>query len=357
MKKFLALLLVLITSFAFVACSSASSNESKVNSEGSNSESKVESSSEQESKVKDNLTFYAPDGAPALSIAKFIKDGEDFGMDANVTYNVVAADKIAGVVTQGKGDFVIMPVNAASKVYKANSSDPYVMAGVVTHGNLYIVSDEEITLQGLKGKVIGVIGQGLVPDLTFKAILSDNGLLDDVVAGDTPTEGKISIRYFQQASDMLPLLKQGLLTVGLLPEPAATNLTTKVAPQKTWFRLDVQELYDNNAKAYPQAVLMVKKSVYNKYKTQIDGFAQYFEANLTWIKTNPADAVTAINGALPDGVTPSLNAGILSATVIDNCKIYYQTSADAKQEVKDYINKIIAVNENSAKAVLDEFFA
>ena len=235
MKKFLALLLVLITSLTtMIACNKEETG---------------------------NLTFYAPDGAPALSIAKFIKDGENFGMNAKIDYNVVSASDIGGVMAQGKGDFIVMPVNAASKMYKANSSDPYVMAGVVTHGNLYLLSTEEIALDDLVGKVVGVIGQGLVPDLTFKAILKDRGLLDYVIAGDTPTEGKITIRYFAQAPDMLPLLKQGKISIGLLPEPAATNLTTKVAPEKTWFRLDVQQLYDSETKAYPQAVLMVKKNV------------------------------------------------------------------------------------------------
>lgn len=335
MKKFLALLLALVTLFSLTGCDLFT----------------------EESVEQGELTFYAPDGAPALSIAKFISDGEDFGTGANISYNVVSAGDIGGVMAQGKGDFIVMPVNAASKMYKANSKDPYVMAGVVTHGNLYIISSEEITLQSLKGKVIGVIGQGLVPDLTLKAILKDNGLLEDVVTGDTPTEGKITIRYFAEAPDMLPLLKQGKVTIGLLPEPAATNLTTKVAPEKTWYRLDVQELYDAETKAYPQAVLMVKKSVYDKYKAQINGFAEYFDANLTWIKQNPADAVEVIKGALPEGVIPSLNAGILSATVIDNCKIYYQSSADAKQQVKDYINKIIAVNDKAATATSDDFFA
>ena len=334
MKKLLALLLALVTLFSLTGCDLFT----------------------EESVEQGELTFYAPDGAPALSIAKFINDGEDFGTDANISYNVVSAGDIGGIMAQGKGDFIVMPVNAASKMYKANSSDPYVMAGVVTHGNLYILSNEEVTLQGLKGKVIGVIGQGLVPDLTFKAILKDNGLLDDVVTGDTPTEGKITIRYFAEASDMLPLLKQGKLTIGLVPEPAATKLTTKLAPEKTWFRVDVQELYDSETKAYPQAVLMVKKSVYDKYKTQIADIAKYFDENLVWIKANPTDAVTAINSVLPEGAVPSLDATALSATVIDNCKIYYQSSADAKQQVKDYINKIIAVNDKAAVATSDDFF-
>ena len=102
---------------------------------------------------------------------------------------------------------------------------------------------------------------------------------------------------------------------------------------------------------------MVKKSVYEANKTKIDGMAQAFAENLSWIKQNTAEAVNAITSALPEGVTPSLDAGSISATVIDNCKIYYQSSTDAMAEVKEYIDKIIAVEPTSAKAVSDEFFA
>ena len=302
-------------------------------------------------------TFVAPDGAPALSIAKFIADNENFNIDANFSYSVVASSNIGGFMQQGKADFIIMPVNAASKLYKANSADPYKMVSVITHGNLYLMaSDGTNTLDGLKGKVVGVIGQGLVPDLTLKAILADNNLLDAVVTGDTPTEGKITLRYFSQATEMIPLLKQGVLNIGLLPEPACTNLT-KVASNKTWTRVDVQELYDSEAKAYPQAVLMVKSSVYAKHSQQINAMKEYFDANGVWIKENVESAINSITGALAEGVTPSLVATNINATVIDNCKIYFESASSAKQSVIDYINKIIAINAQSAKAVGNDFFA
>lgn len=307
---------------------------------------------------KKTYTFVAPDGAPALSIAKQINDGENFGMNADVNYSVVSASNIGSFMQKGTADFIIMPVNAASKLYKANASDPYKMAAVITHGNLYILSsDGSDSLAALKGKVVGVIGRGLVPDLTFKAILSDNDLLGDVVDGDTAAEGKITLRYFDDASTMLPLLKQGKLSCGLLPEPAATKLVTAVAPEKTWTKIDVQELYDGEKKAYPQAVLMVKSSVYSENKALIDGMASYFSANTDWVKQNTELAVGSISGALAEGVTPSLTAANLTAEVVDNCKIYFEGASAAKQSVLDYIAKIIAINENSAKTPADDFFA
>ena len=85
--------------------------------------------------------------------------------------------------------------------------------------------------------------------------------------------------------------------------------------------------------------------------------ADKFSDNVKWVKDNTADAVAAVNEVLPEGSTPSLNAAAINATVVDNCKIFWQSSADAKAQVKDYINKIIAVNAQAAKAIEDDFFA
>ena len=304
-----------------------------------------------------NLSFYAPDGAPALAVAKFINDSENFGIDGTIDYKVVSSSEIGSIMQNGTGDFIVMPVNAASKLYNANQSSPYVMTAIITHGNLYLMSsDGTNTLDGLKGKVVGVIGRGLVPDLTLKAILSDNNLLSDVVASDTATDGKITLRYFNAASDMIPLLKQGKLSVGLLPEPAATQLT-KVASDKTWTRVDVQALYDAELKSYPQAVLMVRKSVYQPFKEQIDGMKTLFETNVSWIKENTESAVNAVNSKLHEGATASLTATTITATVVDNCKIYFENGESAKTAVKNYINKIIQINDKSAKPITDDFFA
>ena len=133
-------------------------------------------SKEVESSGKEEFFFVVPDGAPALAVAKFMNDNEDFTTGLPFNYSVVAANNIGSFMQQGKADIMIMPINAASKLYKANASDPYQMVAIITHGNLYIVSDEEITLADLSEREVAVIGQGLVPDLTFKAVLKKHGM-------------------------------------------------------------------------------------------------------------------------------------------------------------------------------------
>ena len=333
MKKFLSLLLGLViafTTFSLVAC-------------------------DEPNPQSQTLKMFAPDGAPALSIAKFINDNENFIDGVTVDYNVVSANDIGPKMAQGQADLIVMPINAASKLYKANASDPYKMVAVVTHGNLFLMSSEPTDLNGLKGKVVGVIGQGLVPDLTFRSVLKAHDLLDFVQVGEAPVEGKIVLCYFNDAPSMLPLLKQGVLSVGLLPEPACTNLT-KMANNYT-YRIDVQELYDSEAKAYPQAVLMVKSSVLTKYPTLVEKISEKFDLAVQWVVENPAKAVNAIGTKY----TTSLNANNINSQVVENCKIKWLASSDAKEYCKSYINKILDVktvlDKPPAIALNDDFFA
>ena len=294
-----------------------------------------------------SLTFYCPDGAPALAIAKCIEDKESFGTLKNVEYNVVAAGDIGGAVQTGKADMVILPVNAASKLYKANAKDPYKMVAVVTHGNLFIMSTTEITVNDLVGQTVGVIGQGLVPDLTFKAVLSKNSI---------DYANQVNMTYYASGAELLPALKQGVVNIGLVPEPAATNLETKVAPNKTWYRLNLGELYDSQTASYPQAVLMVKESVLSAYPGLATVLEQKLTDNVSWAKQNVAKAVNAVNSKLAQGVVPSLNANAITEQVISNCGIYFEKALDAKTSVIDYINNLLAIEPTSARAITNDFF-
>ncbi len=148
----------------------------------------TENSNEGQSVEGKSFTFCVPGGAPALSIVNFINNKESFISGATFNYKVVSADsQTDSITTYMNGtnsesiyaDFIILPVNAASKLYnkKTDLDKSYKMVSVITHGNLYIMSKTESTLDSLKDKTIGVIGGvGKVPDLTLKAILNKNSI-------------------------------------------------------------------------------------------------------------------------------------------------------------------------------------
>ena len=134
------------------------------------------------------FTFCVPGGAPALSIVNFLNAKENFISGATFNYKVVSADsQTDSITTYMNGtnsdnifaDFIILPVNAATKLYnkKTDLDKSYKMVSVITHGNLYIMSKTESTIDSLKDKTVAVIGGiGKVPDLTLKAVFNKNSI-------------------------------------------------------------------------------------------------------------------------------------------------------------------------------------
>lgn len=132
---------------------------------------------EYEGKVK----VYAPDGAPALGLAKLMAEDISFGEKVEMQYSIVDASLIQTFVAGANpaADICVLPVNLAVKLL--GTGERYKLLGTLTHGNLYLLSKDgtKITsenLSDLKGKTVGVINLAAVPGLTFKLILKNNGI-------------------------------------------------------------------------------------------------------------------------------------------------------------------------------------
>ena len=169
-----------------------------------------------------------------------------------------------------------------------------------------------------------------------------------------PETGKVNIKYYADGSKVVQSIMGGNETIGLVPEPAASTLQANYLKNKgqTLYRLDLQELYDNETKAYPQAVLMIKKSVLGAHPNLVSILEAKIGQSVSWVKQNVATAVDAINN---NGGT-TLNANALSQSAIDGCKIYWEDAQTAKTSVKNYIDKIVEIDSTKASAVSDDFF-
>ena len=172
------------------------------------------------------------------------------------------------------------------------------------------------------------------------------------------SKGDVNIKYYKDGSELIPALKTGAVSYGLLPEPAATNLENMTKGEKTWYRIDIQELYDKDAKNYPQAVMLVKESLLNTYPTLVTSIAEKFDESVAWVSGHKDETVEAIYGkdVSEEGLTPSFKAATLTKSVVDNCNISWQNAQDAKTAVGDYLKEIIAIESKSANAATDELF-
>lgn len=291
----------------------------------------------------DTIDIYLPDGAPALALVSVFDKTEIGGQKVNFT--VVPSANITGYVMNGQADLAIVPTNAAAIVYNQGHKYKYVSAN--THGNLYMVGVKEAeSLDELKGKVVGVIGQGQVPDLVFKSLLSEAGL--EYVEGDTASEDKVTLYYAQDGGVLLPLIKQGKVDFGVLGEPAVTTALSNIDGAKVV--LDLQELWGGS---YPQAGLLASDNVSDEFiKALFDELAK----NEDYAVNNPSDALERIKTHMIDSSETTVK--VLTSDTAKRCNIKLVKASDCKEDVIKFLTAFHGLNPASVGGKLpgDDFF-
>lgn len=154
-----------------------------------------------------SVSVYSPDGAPALALVELINESSEI-----VSCSVVNASTIQAYVTnkdaENNADFCIMPVNLAAKLL--GSGEKYQMLGTITHGNLFMLSNDSAanfnnaeSLRALIGKEVGVINLPNVPGMVLKMILNKYEIPFAVVENDGEIAAdKVNLRAVSGAQDV-----------------------------------------------------------------------------------------------------------------------------------------------------------
>ena len=334
MKRFLTIVLGLIMALSIVCFSACSGN-------GDNK----------------GLTLYAPDGAPALSIARLINDKN---IIKNLDVKIIDAKEITSKVSGENpvADVCILPVNIASKVL--GNANTYQMLGVVTNGNLFIMkkgAGDNVTtsnINTLVGKTVGVIQIAGVPGVTFKAILKSNNL--EWTEGNQAVDStKVNLVGLSGGTEVKPTSSCDYFVV---PEPAATTKQNATSGALTIVG-SLQQLYGENENGYPQAVIVAKKSVISSNYNMVKQIVNSFSDNVNWLKDENTSKETIVNAVI-SGFEKEMNATFsaqnLNDAVIDNCAIRFTDGILAKSSVLAYLSKINEVTNNSFGTPVDDFF-
>ena len=185
-------------------------------------------------------------------------------------------------------------------------------------------------------------------------VLALTMILSFTACAKKPTDDTVSLKYYNEASELLPALKAGNETVALLAEPAVSKL---MGMSKDFsIKLDVQEVYGGD---YPQAVILVKKSVIESDGAFVTSLMNGVKSGASWIKNdagNIADAVKQIEHYLYELESSSFTVSTVNKEVIERCNIYFEKATDAKTAVINYLQGLISVEESSTKIPSDEFF-
>lgn len=234
------------------------------------------------------LTFAAPEGTPALAIARLITDNKSI-LGKNVNYKIVNPSNIAKEMQAGLSDLVIMPVNAGATLI--NKGADYKLVSVAVDGSLYLVgkigkSDTAttLTINDIKGKRIACIGQQGVPGLVFRYILKANniGIVD---SPKNVPENSVYVQYANDGTQARAAVENDSVDYAVVGEPAATTFKMKFGFNA---QMDLQTEYKkvSGKETYPQAGIFVKSSLASD-AAFMDALFAALKASKEWVKNNP----------------------------------------------------------------------
>lgn len=235
------------------------------------------------------LTFAAPEGTPALAIARLITDNKSIS-GKNVNYKIVNPSNIAKEMQAGLSDLVIMPVNAGATLI--NKGADYKLVSVAVDGSLYLVGKSDtattatttLTIDDIKGKKIACIGQQGVPGLVFRYILKENNIniVDDV---KNLNDTNVYVQYAGDGLQAKTAVENKSVDYAVVGEPAATTFKMKFGFNA---QMDLQTEYKkvSGKETYPQAGIFVTSSLASD-AAFMDALFAALKASKEWVKNNP----------------------------------------------------------------------
>ncbi len=290
-------------------------------------------------KTDGEISVYAPDGAPALAIAKLLVEDT---VEDGVTYTVVDPSTVTTYVSyenaNKNADICILPFTVASQRLGKNSG--YQTLGIVTHGNLYLISKDTTPITSvaqLSGKTVGVLQLQSAPGQVFKSILQKNGEKNVTLApisGGADVGGLSGMEYY------------------LLAEPAVS------AQKGKGYSIvgDIQALYGGE-NGFPQAVAVAKTSLIESRPQAIQAFVEGVKQSATWLQTATGETVvSAVKAHTLSGYETSLKAPLLTAEVLARCGVWFTQSKDGKGEMQTFLQSVMQVDDKITVIPDDGFY-
>lgn len=280
-----------------------------------------------------SLKVAAPSGAPTISMIKMFKENPSFGENVEVSYeSVKSPDLMASRILSGEIDIAVVPTNLAATLY--NKGAEYKLASSNVWGLLYLVGNEELNgWEDLRGKEIYTMGRGLTPDIVFRYLLSKNGINPDT---------DLTLTYVGEATELASAFIAGKSTISVIPEPMLSNVMAKKAD--TVILMDLQEEWsklNNGNHSYPQASLIVKNEIAEKYPELLEAFLAEYEKSIDWLTDNAEKA---------GEYSEKLETGVTKAAVVSGLKrsnIRYVGSKAAREAIEDYLKVLFEYSPES----------
>lgn len=260
------------------------------------------------------LKVLSPKGATAIGVMPYAKEHPE----AVTTVDGTDALTAAFTEPQSEYDVIIAPVNLGGMLKKKEATE-YVLMGVLTWGNLYLVSDQEAS--SWEGARIAAFGQNAVPDKILSYVLESRG-------------ETAQITWFNSTADTAAsaLSQKGEYDAWLLAEPAVSNVLAKDSSMQVV--LDLQEEYGKagSGDSYPQAGIFVRQEAYDadeaSYRALMDSLADYSYDDLDALRADMDEMGSAFIG---------VSSQIITAQTVQRMNIHPTDIDQAEEDVEAFL--------------------
>ncbi|MHB8097253.1 MAG: hypothetical protein ACYDEI_06350 [Erysipelotrichaceae bacterium] len=267
----------------------------------------------------ENLTILSPKGAPALSLVPLIQENKD-----SIEF-VDGTDVLSAELIKGEKDVIIAPVNLGAALSKKDSN-PYRLYGIVTWGNLYLVSNADAAL--VESEPIAIFGEQAVPGLVF------NSLKDQLGQTFVPTA-------FNAVTDVQGQLLSKSFNIGLMAEPLVTATIAKAKTLESPLNLtvykDLQVLWQEKTgfDNFPQAAIYIKADISDEKLKQVEARLELMMAYNIELNNNPSMLETDITEEL--ATTLGVPASKILTQAWDRMNVNVVKAEDNKEAIEAFL--------------------
>ena len=275
-----------------------------------------------------SFTLTAPSGAPAIAVAQLAQENPE-------NYTFIAADTIAAAFASADSDFIIAPINAGAKLFKAGKST-YKLAAVITWGNLVFASQKEnFQLSDINGAKVTLFGENTINASIALYILEQEGIVPETV------------EYLAGAAQTQQLLVSDPEAIVLTAEPAVTAAKMKFDTVQPYpIKDELTRILGRDG--YAQAGLFVKAET---LEADPEGVKAYLESVKTAADATETDAEAVAKAAVALEILPNEKVAVAA---IPGCSIKYVPALEAKEMVEFTAN--IDLSQFGGELPADDFY-
>lgn len=269
-----------------------------------------------------SLDVVVPAGSPQFSQLYLQGNEEDYeGFTMNVD-TVQGAETLPSAFGSESHDIIYAPTNLGAKLI--DTGVPYQFAAAVTHGNLYLVSEDPIdSIADLEGKSITLFGQNATPDIIMSSLID---------AGDM--ENPPSLNYVDSVQSALSAYQTGDSDIVMLAEPLLSTLEQNSSSLNV---LDLQDSWETefDKDSYPQAGVFIHEDI------DPSVVSEYLGALENSINKANEDPETV--ASLAETLDVPFDKAVLESA-IPRSHLKFVHAQDSKSDLEFYFEQILEMN-------------